>query len=444
MTHNQVTIKELTEIEQHAPHNVKVHLFDHDNSSEPIQGASIVSGSNIITTCNLYLTYPNTIIKGIHYYKIGVQILNKTGECILNVPDSSSQYLVQTKLIDPISKRVTDFGTCKDLFIYNPKTLRDEKVTNFKSTSIKKMWYSFGNYGKSEQDEGRHPLIFNSVGSFSLNIEVIDNSSNKMQSSDGTISRSEDAFAVISKSIDITVNAVLISDFNFEFNHPDSENLSKEEISTFIENIESKPRPLGSYLPPFTITLIDCHNNVVENFSGIIEVQLSSNNKSLHVHLEGINRPRFQMIPEEDRGAVSFNNQWIVEPRRGADNVPQFFSPKDKIGKMKDVTFSVIVKTSSSQYATEDEGEELGKPKTFKLRLRPGRPKQIILQEPSADALPLSLHNGDRIPLISLYLIDAWGNRTAPDTGISWLVKLDKSSGRVYVHCIINGFIISL
>jgi hypothetical protein len=333
------------------------------------------------------------LLSGVDYYKFGVQIIansSKKGvDRVVSIPQSSSKcYSVRLILGDRTTDadQITDYGVTDKLWTFDSGKGHDVEVVAKQLTPAQTAtaWYCFGNYN---EHQGKYPLRFRAVGKRPLRVEVINRHSS---SSD---------FVVFSKVINVTIKALLVSDYSLRFDEPVNEAMQ-----------------LGSYLPPFTIEFLDDSNNRVE-FYGNSMFHIKSPNMTIHVgNLEQV---IFEM--EED-GSIQFDRQWLPTAK------PNFFSKSNLVSESKEVEFTLNVYLPKKPDSAADPKyftEVLGTPKTFRFSFIPGKAYDFIRHEPAGDGGSgfVRVQNHSPLPAIVFSFVDKWGYNTAPLPGKSWIVE---------------------
>ena len=365
--------KDFKALEKIFPVTVRANLFE-------VEGNESIDISDTVT-----------VMSGMKYYKIGIQLLNEKGNVIYTIPQSTQRYKVQVVY----DNGAVNYGTTNELWYFDPilnkdvkyqekssrssssnpatTTTTDKRDTNSKDkVTDNQLYYCFGNmYRESD------PLSFKRIGEHPLQVNVIDDYSNP------NFSRT-----VLTKVFKVNVNSIVPQDFTCNFDEKDS--------------IESTPFPFGSF-PKFEIVVTNSANELLP-FVGNIMIRFSS--PGMEVKCDGLLDPIFN-LSEEDNGSLFFDSDWAA--------CPLVMTKEPNPNHVELLTFSLQL-FLSSQPDSSDESLftiPLGSLKTFKLQFCAGRAAEIQVVEPAAN--PVRLSHDDVVQSLRMICLDRWGNRTMPN-----------------------------
>jgi hypothetical protein len=174
---------------------------------------------------------------------------------------------------------------------------------------------------------------------------------------------------------------------------------------------------LGQFLPPIGIRFIDDLNNPSPYIG---EVQFRLETPGMLTKCDEEFAPvRFDLnLDLYADGLLQFyENQWMAYPET---NDGSYMSPTAVQTKQVDFELSI--------YAVRDDeiGEQIGTSKIFTMSYSAGEPRSIVRLQPSpSEEEEISVVSGQRLPPILLACLDEWGNRTAPQPGMTWMLLLD-------------------
>ena len=335
-------------------------------------------GSQII---NLFNNYEITANK--KYYKIGIQLLNKKNTVVKKIPQSNQCYKVQVKYAGQVN-----YGTTNTVYIFDETQNKDIQVdsTETNNAILANSYYSFGNSDLSI------PLIFQSEGTFPLEINVFDDISFGIST------------IIKSKTINLKVKTLISNLIDIEFTDEDL----------------SKVHRLGTF-PSFTLSFIDnlINRNIIP-FENMIMISIKCSESNIQI--KSLSLDNNDSIFTFDHGTKTIEKDlWAIN-----------LLSKTSIFNNNDVNAFKLIKFNLEIYATNDfvptvnsAYPVLSYQQSFSLKFGPGKPYNLVLLDPLP---PKELTDNEIIPFIKIGCVDRFNNRCAPKEYEIWEIKVNEDS----------------
>ena len=164
---------------------------------------------------------------------------------------------------------------------------------------------------------------------------------------------------------------------------------------------------INNFLPLMVVRLIDSEGKSV-NWSGRFKAKITAAAAQLRCVYDGMDQSSF-LQEDHEEGMILFESLWVLE----RVNPKQPFLSADKPTE-KSVRFKLEIFEAVDSLL-------LGKPKEFSLRICPGYPVKLV---PMIEEVMLECQAGQCIDELRFAILDAWGQRTAPERDDEWAGSL--------------------
>jgi hypothetical protein len=383
-----VTNKELENIKKVGPNSLSVVAFYYDENGKICQ--KVIKEKDSIE-----------LEAGESLYKIGVQILNASKDCIITRPFSNSRHKYTISLSISSSSSSSnatnnniDWGSTSQLFELDELNNKDVEFHKENAKNKKKPFDNafFSFYQKS--------IFTSKQNNARFNVELLDENR-----------------VVLPRQLKIKIKPSRPFDF-------------------LIERDDSNIK-LGGYIPQFQLVVVDKDGNTLTSFLG--KIKLIFNNDLVSVNYDYGNNeecenseqePTVWQFDESDNGSCTFyDDQYKVTQKNRNQKLFDSTIVKPPIDIKLEFKCQLIIENeSASTNDTDTEiGTYFGTTKKLKYKLSPGLPCHIEKINPDSESYPISILNGGSLTNVIFATYDDLGYRTAPTEGNCWNLRIDNN-----------------